>query len=235
MRKGDMRRTQILDAAEKLFFERGYDRTSIQDILDELGISKGGFYHYFDAKDAVLREISERRAVTRFEKLSTELYGARRSPIDRLNLLLTLPNLFESEDIGFAALMLKLCYLDGDASIRAHRRRIMVDQLRPYVDEVIDEGIADGSLHMRYPAQMGRLLLLLACDVDDEACEMLAAEPDNPDVVLRLIELLNVYRESAEQLSGAPYGSLLLFDAGRLVGAWQTAMAELKRLEEPKT
>lgn len=232
MRKGDLRRAQILDAAEKLFFERGYDNTSIQDILDALGISKGGFYHYFDAKETVLREISERRAVARFDGLNAELYGARRSPIDRLNLLLTLPNLFESEDVHFAALMLKICYLDGDASIRAHRRRILVDRLLPFVDSVIEEGAADGTLHSRYPAQIGRLLLLLACDVDDEACSILAAEPDNPDVMLRLIELLNVYREAAETLSGAPYGSLLLFDAGRLVGAWQTARAELKRLEE---
>ena len=232
MRKGDLRRTQILDAAERLFFERGYDHTSIQDILNELGISKGGFYHYFDAKESVLREISERRAVERFDGLNAELYATRRSPIDRLNLLLTLPNLFESEDIHFAALMLKICYLDGDASIRAHRRRILLERLLPFVDGVMGEGVADGSLHSRYPAQIGRLLLMLACDVDDEACAMLAAEPDNPEVMLRLIELLNVYREAAETLSGAPYGSLLLFDAGRLVGAWQTAMAELKRLGE---
>ena len=72
MKKGDIKRTQILDAAEKLFFEHGYDRTSVQDILDALDMSKGGFYHYFDAKETVLREISERRALTRFEKLTDD-------------------------------------------------------------------------------------------------------------------------------------------------------------------
>ena len=45
MKKGDLRRGQILDTAEKLFFEQGYDRTSIQHILDALGLSKGGFDH----------------------------------------------------------------------------------------------------------------------------------------------------------------------------------------------
>ena len=60
MKKGDLRRGQLLDMAEKLFFEQGYDRTSIQDILDALRLSKGGFYHYFDAKETVLREIVER-------------------------------------------------------------------------------------------------------------------------------------------------------------------------------
>ena len=231
MKKGDLKRAQILDAAERLFFEHGYDRTSIQDILDALNMSKGGFYHYFDAKDSVLKEISERRAERRFERLDTELYTNRRSPIERLNLLLALPNLFEGEDIHFAALMLKICWQDGDAAIRDHRRRILMDRLLPRMDEVIAEGIADGSLHTRYPMALGRILLLLACDLDDEACAALAAQPKNPDVMLKLIELLNAWRESAETLAGAPYGSIQLFDPGQLVKAWQAATAELNRLE----
>ena len=170
MKKGDLKRAAILDAAEKLFFEKGYDRTSVQDLLDALGMSKGGFYHYFDSKEAVLRAVSERRAEGRFERLSAELYAPRRGPIDRLNLLLGMANLFESEDARFAALMLRLCYVEGDASLRDHQRRILLDRLAPYVADVIDEGVRDGSFHTRHPGEVGGLLLLLACDVDDEAC-----------------------------------------------------------------
>ena len=231
MKKGDIKRTQILDAAEKLFFEHGYDRTSVQDILDALDMSKGGFYHYFDAKETVLREISERRALTRFEKLNTELYASRRGAIDRLNLLLSLTNLFEVEETRFAALMLKLCYVDGDASIRDHRRRILIDRLLPHVNGVVGEGIQEGVMHTRHPEEVGRMALLLACDVNDEACGILAAEPDNPDCMLRILGMLNTYRDSVETVLGAPYGSLEIFDAGRLVRAWQAARDEMKMLE----
>jgi len=75
MKKGDIRRVQILDAAEKLFFEQGYDRTSVQDILGALQMSKGGFYHYFDAKDSVLQAVSERRAQGRFDQLTASMGG----------------------------------------------------------------------------------------------------------------------------------------------------------------
>ena len=98
MKKGDLKRSQIIDAAEALFFEQGYDRTSVQDILNRLNISKGGFYHYFDAKETVLREICERRWLNQFEKLRVELFSGRRSPMDKLNLLLRQANLFEAED-----------------------------------------------------------------------------------------------------------------------------------------
>lgn len=225
MKKGDLKRTAILDAAEKLFFEKGYDRTSVQDLLDALSMSKGGFYHYFDSKEAVLRAVSERRAEGRFERLSAELYGAQRTAIGRLNMLLGMTNLFESEDARFAALMLRLCYVQGDASLRDHQRRILLDRLAPYVADVIDEGVRDGSFHVRHPGETAKLLLLLALDVDEEAGRMLAAEPDNADVAIAMLELLNAWREAAEGLVGAPYGSIRLFDAARMVADWQAAAA----------
>ena len=231
MKKGDLRRGQILDTAEKLFFEQGYDRTSVQDILNVLNISKGGFYHYFDAKETVLRELCERRWSDRYDRVKLELYGTRRSPIDKLNLILSFANLFEGEDSHFAALMLKICYRDGDAAIRDYRRRTLVDMLRPHLDEVISEGIEAGLMHSRQPMQVGRLLLLLACDINDEVCDMFVREPENPDRMIRMVELLNAYRESVERLSGAPYGSVTLFDAARMVNAWRTATEELNALE----
>ena len=57
MKKGDARRSELLVAAEKLFYTKGYEKTSIQDILDEVGFSKGGFYHHFDSKLSVLEAI----------------------------------------------------------------------------------------------------------------------------------------------------------------------------------
>lgn len=231
MKKGDIKRAQILDAAEALFFERGYDRTSVQDILDALDMSKGGFYHYFDAKDSVLRAVVERRMQGRFDQLTSELYNSRRGPVDRLNLLLGMANLFVAEETPFATLLMKLCYQDKDAAMSAHRRRVLIDRLLPRVNDVIGEGVADGSFHTRYPREVGRLLLLLACDVDDEACTLLAENPDNPDVMLRILELLNAYRESAERLAGAPFGSIELFDVTHLIAAYQAAAAKLREQE----
>lgn len=232
MKKGDLRRTQILDAAEKLFFECGYEQTSIQDILDTLRMSKGGFYHYFDSKIAVLREICERRAENRYERLNAELYASRRSPMDKLNLLLSLVNLFETENAQFAALMLKICYRDGDASIREYTRRIAIERLTPYMNDVVAEGLEDGLFFSRYPMEIGRLALMLAWDVDDAACRILAEEPDNPDCLIRIMEMLNAYRDSVETLLGAHCGTVQIFDVGGLVNAMRAAAAELIKMEE---
>ena len=62
MRKGERRKQEILDTAQRLFFDRGYENTAIQDILDEMGLSKGGFYHHFGSKLELLESICKRRA-----------------------------------------------------------------------------------------------------------------------------------------------------------------------------
>lgn len=232
MKKGDLKKIQILDAAEKLFFEKGYEQTSIQDILDALSLSKGGFYHYFDSKQSMLGEICERRAMNRYEKLTGELYLSRRSPIDKLNLLLRQVNLFETESTQFAALILKICYQERDAAIREHTRRIAIEKLTPFINDVVGEGLEDGILHTRYPVDIGRLALMLAWDVDDAACAMLAKDPDNPECIIPIMEMLNAYRESVETLLGAPFGTLEIFDVSHLVGSLRAAAAELIRLEE---
>ena len=49
---------KIISAAWKLFYEQGYDDTTIDEIIAESGTSKGSFYHYFEGKDALLGSLS---------------------------------------------------------------------------------------------------------------------------------------------------------------------------------
>ena len=50
---------RIVSAAWKLFYEQGYDNTTVEDIIFESETSKGSFYHYFEGKDALLEKINE--------------------------------------------------------------------------------------------------------------------------------------------------------------------------------
>ena len=56
MAKKNSRNTKgrIISAAWKLFYEQGYEETTVEDIVFESGTSKGSFYHYFDGKDALM-------------------------------------------------------------------------------------------------------------------------------------------------------------------------------------
>lgn len=232
MKKGEMRRDSIMKAAEVLFFEKGYAQTSVQDILDALSISKGGFYHYFDSKNTLLEEICRERSARDIERIRAELFSARFTPVQKLNLLLGALNILSRETPEFAALMLKVSYIDGDVHFRDRMRMFMLESLRPMVDEVLREGMADGSFFVRNPGRLGKILLMLGYDVNDEVCRILAENPENLDCVIDIMDLLDAYRESMENLCGAAFGSILIFDVEHLLGAFRQTAEQLNLMKE---
>lgn len=58
------RRNEIIETAGKLFEEKGYAQTQVQDIVNEIGVAKGLFYYYFKSKDEVMEELADRYADT---------------------------------------------------------------------------------------------------------------------------------------------------------------------------
>ena len=60
--KGESNRQRIIDAADTLFYQRGYNQTSFQDISDATGIPRGNFYYYFKTKDEILNAVVATRA-----------------------------------------------------------------------------------------------------------------------------------------------------------------------------
>lgn len=227
-----MRRDSILNTAEQLFFNKGYDDTSIQDILDAMGISKGGFYHYFDSKGALLEAICRRRSAADIERIRAELLMGKLTPTQKLNRLLGALNIFARSEPRYTALVLKTGYIDGDVRFCDQLRRFMTDELNPMVDAVLREGMADGSFFIRNPGRLGRLMLMLGYDVNDEACRILAAGRDDPECVIEIMDLLDAYRESMEALTGARFGSIILFDVEQLLDAFRQTAVELKLIAE---
>ena len=54
-------RDQIVETADRLFYEQGFDTTSFADIAQAVGISRGNFYHHFRSKDAILEAVIDLR------------------------------------------------------------------------------------------------------------------------------------------------------------------------------
>ncbi|WP_137154542.1 TetR/AcrR family transcriptional regulator [Rhizobium sp. FKL33] len=62
---GRQTRSDIVKAADELFYRRGYEPTSFADIAEKVNISRGNFYHHFKVKDEILNEVIQKRAVDR--------------------------------------------------------------------------------------------------------------------------------------------------------------------------
>ena len=85
MLKGELRKQQIMDAAEKMFFDKGYAAATIDDILSLLDCSKGSLYHHYESKQDILENLCRRHAQDAFSAWQHQVYD---TPLDALNGLL---------------------------------------------------------------------------------------------------------------------------------------------------
>ena len=156
MHSGDTER-RILDSARRLFAEKGYEKTSIQDILDDLGLSKGGLYHHFKSKEAILDRLNadewaatarlldkliERKDMSALEKLRVLIVSAVDAP-DHLDLVRS-----------------QLALLKDPAFFTANMR-FWSTRLPESFRSLIDMGVQDGSIPTAYPEEAAQLLSLL--------------------------------------------------------------------------
>ncbi|MDD6882089.1 MAG: TetR/AcrR family transcriptional regulator [Eubacteriales bacterium] len=235
MRKGDLRRERIIDAAEEIFFTKGYEETSLQDILDALSLSKGGFYHHFDSKASVLLAVCERRVEKRLAHATADLRTLRGGACERMNRLLGLAGLFEREEPRFVAMLMRLKLAEGDVQIRDKMACVTMETLLPLADEIVEMGLEEGVFHTRYPATTGRLLLLLARQMDEEFLREMLKNGCGPDNVIGLVELADTYRNAAELMLNAPYGSLRIVDIDALLENYRAAQEAANAFCEAQT
>jgi AcrR family transcriptional regulator len=85
-RKGARTRARLLDAAKQIFEEHGFLEARISDIADRAGLSHGAFYHYFDSKEQVFREVAESLDDQLSEPMETVIFapGSTASPRERI-------------------------------------------------------------------------------------------------------------------------------------------------------
>ncbi len=150
----------IVTTAFRLFMEKGYEHTSIQDIIDQLGgLSKGAIYHHFKSKEDILIAVSDqmtaesnqmlakirdRSDLSGREKLKTIFKESINRPVQN-DIFTVAPDFHNNPKLLFSLLHDTI----GHAASN-------------YILPIINQGIADGSIETDYPQQLAELILLAA-------------------------------------------------------------------------
>lgn len=216
MKKGDARRSELLAAAERLFYSKGYEQTSVQDIIDEVHFSKGGFYHHFDSKLSVLEAICRARAQESCERAMEIAGDERLTAVEKLNAFFHGSALWQSENSGFVSLLIHVAYREDGALMREKMKDCQLAGLQETLENVLSQGERSGEFYVADVQSMASLLLRLYMQFTDEVAFLLARE-DNADKLLEeIVRRLTVYRQAMERTLIAPFGSIVLFEAKEL-------------------
>ena len=148
---------RILDTAQRLFLEKGYEQTTIQDITDNLGgLTKGAIYHHFKSKEEIIDAVSDRMF---FSNNPFEAVRERKdlNGLQKLREAIRL-NQSDQERTNLTIQSIPVCKNPRLLMEMINSNRKI---LTPYYQELLEEGNRDGSIHTEYANEIAELMPLL--------------------------------------------------------------------------
>lgn len=212
---GDVRKQEILAAALELFFEKGYEETTVNDIIERVGVSKGAFYYYFKAKNEVLDAVIEGQAGPLFERFSALVNDASLGAVDKLHRVIDESMKFKS--LHMEQLLRISAILDLDSNIRLKHgiRERIAEKTRPLMQQLVRQGAREGAFATPFPDEAAALYMEVANIFKTETARLVReatnAESGERRACLKLIrQKLQFFEDAIERILGAPKGTLAL-------------------------
>lgn len=218
VKSAPVRRDEILDAAQRLFALHGYDATSVNQIIGEIGVSKGGFYHHFQSKEDLVEALACRYAQQTAAMADETLSDPTLDAFSRL--------------IGFIATMRRQ-KLDSAAELRAtfeplfrpenvqlfeRTHRAVNAVVQPILTRIIVEGVAEQTFETSDPENAAETILHLLSS-NRELITTLYMTRDRltfERLSRTLLDKLTYLGTVIDRILGLPEGSIELADRSML-------------------
>ncbi|SHE89519.1 transcriptional regulator, TetR family [Seinonella peptonophila] len=222
------KRNEILDAAQRLIYTKGYERMTIGDILTDLQISSGAFYHYFKSKPAVLEGFIERIKEEVESPFLPILHDPHLSALEKLQgFFNTLDNLRLVRKTDVVELA-HIWYDDSNAIVRQKVDEAVLKQRVPLLNEIIHQGIQEGIFKLAYSEHISEVILFLLQGMGTTHVKLLLSltqEHDEQRCIERIVSVHAAYMDAIERVLGAPLNSLYRADT-EAVRVWVKAIKD---------
>jgi len=208
------RRDELLDVAQRLFARHGYDATSVNQIIAELGVSKGAFYHYFDSKEDLVEALACRYATV----MAAETDGLLRDPtmdaFAKLTAFMVTSRRHKAEDV--AELRATFAPLFRAENVRLYERtqRAVANVVQPILTRIIVEGVAEQTFETPDPEYAAETILHLLSGNRDLLTELYNTQDPRQFRALgeKLMGKLRYTSTVIDRILGLPEGSIELGD-----------------------
>jgi AcrR family transcriptional regulator len=154
VKKAEVRRAEIVQAARSLFQAKEYEKTTMQDVMAHLGIAKGTIYHYFQSKEELLEAVVENIVEEQIARMQHVLDEAEGSALDKLRLLVQAGRTTEG-----GAEILEPLHRPGNMGMHTRLLAAALTGQAPLYAAVIRQGCAEGLFETEHPLECAEYIL----------------------------------------------------------------------------
>lgn len=202
VKEANVRKNEILDAAARLFTEKGFDNTSTSDIMSAVGIAKGTLYHHFKSKEDIMDSLIERQTTQILERARKAAGDTSLSVEERMIATISALHIEDTDQTGGNEIIDHL-HKPQNALMNQKTKQIILQRVPPIMAEIVNDGIAQGLYDTPYPLEcMEIAVCYLNLMLDDDVFEL--TEEQSREKIKAFIFCL-------ERLLGVEEGQLTYF------------------------
>ena len=208
VKEADVRKNEILDAAGILFAEKGYDTTSVADIMNAVGIAKGTLYHHFKSKEDIMDALIKRQTDDIFSN-AKKAADDKSIPVKE-RIIQTILALRVDRLQAEGQRMMEQLHKPQNTLMHEKTKKLVLQEVPPILAGIVTEGVEQGVFKTRYPLEcMEMALCYLDVMLDDNVLELAREQGQSK---------LQAFIYHLERLLGVEEGALASFEkafAGR--------------------
>ncbi len=162
MRKGERRKQELLEIAYRMFVSRGYENTSVDEIIAEAGIAKGTYYYYFESKEQTLEEVIGMMIEKETEAAAAVLESDIPVPQKIVGIIAAIQPAPEERSIEGALMQ--------PENIVMHQKikRRIVESILPLLAKAVEEGVEQGIFCCDNIPERVRMMLVISNEIFDD-------------------------------------------------------------------
>lgn len=208
----EVRRSEILDWAQRVFLSRGYENASLNEVIAEAGLSKGAFYHYYSSKEQLLEALSGRFAHGAYEAVRGVLQDASLDPLTRLTAFVGRSWNHKIEAAPVHWRLFEAFYRPENLVLYQRVTLASAALFRPALTQLISDGVTRGVFDTFDAESVADLLLNLPGNTYPILAEIIASpgKGRTEELIDMLDRRLRLYGIAIDRVLGLPDGSVPL-------------------------
>jgi len=192
-----------------LFLTKGYETTSIQVLIDAIGIAKGTFYHHFRSKVEVLEALTDSIALADYQHRKLMVESKAYTSLQKINLLFGTEGLRESpEELKAVIAMTRVMYSDENALLRDRILHKNMKLILPLVTQILSQGVQEGFFRLPDPQGAARMIIVLLGQMKSDAGRMLLTLHTLENPKATIIKMIDLFQWTVERLLGTQPGQI---------------------------